>query len=102
MFNDETVKLFKSTFRGELVQPTDNSYDTARKVYNGMIDRRPKIIAYCTDAYDVINAVNFGRDNNLLISVRGGGHNAGGLGVCDDGLVIDLSKIKYSYVDPEA
>jgi hypothetical protein len=67
-----------------------------------MIDRRPKIIAYCTDAYDVISAVNFGRDNKLLINIRGGGHNAGGLGICDDGLVIDLSKIKYSYVDPEA
>jgi hypothetical protein len=102
MVNEETIKQLKSTFRGELIQPTDNSYDNARKVYNGMIDRRPKIIAYCTDANDVINAVNFGRDNKLLISIRGGGHNAGGLGICDDGLVIDLSKIKYSYVDPEA
>jgi FAD/FMN-containing dehydrogenase len=102
MVNEETIKQFRATFRGELIQPTDNSYDNARKVYNGMIDRRPRIIAYCTDASDVINAVNFGRENKLLMSIRGGGHNAGGLGICDDGLVIDLSKIKYSYVDPEA
>ena len=102
MFNEETVKQLRSTFRGELIQPTDNSYDNARKVYNGMIDRRPRIIAYCTDVSDVISAVNFGRENKLLMSIRGGGHNAGGLGICDDGLVIDLSKIKYSIVDTEA
>jgi FAD/FMN-containing dehydrogenase len=102
MFNENTISQFKSAFRGEIIQPSDNSYDNARKVYNGMIDRRPKIIAYCSDASDVINAVNFGRENKLLMSVRGGGHNAGGLGICDDGLVIDLSKIKYSIVDPDA
>jgi hypothetical protein len=102
MFNETTIAPFRSTFRGELVQPEDKSYDNARKVYNGMIDRHPKIIAYCTDAVDVINAVNFGRENNLLISIRGGGHNAGGLGVCDDGLVIDLSRIKYTYIDQDA
>ena len=101
MLNEDTIKTFKTTLRGEIVQPGDNSYDSSRKVYNGMIDRCPRMIAYCTDAADVISAVNFGRDNKLLISIRGGGHNAGGLGICDDGLVIDLSRIKYSIVDLE-
>ncbi len=64
-----------------------------------MIDRKPGIIAKCVDDTDVINAVNFGRDNNLLVSVRGGGHNAGGFGVCDNGFVIDLSNIRYTHVD---
>jgi FAD/FMN-containing dehydrogenase len=67
-----------------------------------MIDRRPRLIARCADVADVIAAVNFGRENGLLVSIRGGGHNAGGLGVCDDGLVIDLALIRYAHVDPQA
>jgi UDP-N-acetylenolpyruvoylglucosamine reductase len=102
MINDAALTLFKSTFRGDIIQPGDKTYDDSRKVYNGMIDRHPSLIAYCTDTVDVINAVNFGRENNILISVRGGGHNAGGLGIADDCLVIDLSKIRYCYVDPDA
>lgn len=86
-------------FRGQIIQPGDNNYDEARKVYNGMIDKRPALIAKCADAADVITVVNFGRENNMMISIRGGGHNAGGLGICDDGLVIDLSNIKYVHVD---
>src|SRR6185295_13257134 len=66
-----------------------------------MIDRRPRMIANCVDAADVMTAVNFARENKILVSIRGGGHNAGGLGVCDDGLVIDLSPIKYVRVDPK-
>lgn len=92
----------KTTLRGELVQPGDAKYADACKVYNGMIHKKPKYIAYCTDVADVQAAVNFGRENNLLIAIRGGGHNGGGLGICDDGLVIDLSRIKYSYVDAAA
>ena len=92
----------KASLRGELIQPNDEGYEAARKVYNGMIDKHPALIARCADAADVIAAVNFGRENNLLVSIRGGGHNAGGLGVCDDGLVIDLSLIRYTHVDPEA
>ena len=65
-----------------------------------MIDRRPRLIARCADVADVIAAVDFGRQNDMLIAIRGGGHNAGGLGVCDDGLVIDLSLINYTRVDP--
>ncbi len=67
-----------------------------------MIDRHPRLIARCADVADVIAAVNFGRQNNMLVAIRGGGHNAGGLGVCDDGLVIDLSLIKYTRIDPVA
>jgi FAD/FMN-containing dehydrogenase len=91
---------FKASLAGELIQPGDEDYDEARRVYNGMIDRRPRLIARCADVADVIAAVNFGRQNDMLIAVRCGGHNAGGLGVCDDGLVIDLSSINYTRVDP--
>lgn len=102
MIEQTAINSFRSMIRGEVIQSGDELYDSARKVYNGMIDRHPKIIAKCADVADVINAVNFGRNNNMLISIRGGGHNAGGLGVCDDGLVIDLSKIKYTHIDPNA
>lgn len=91
---------FKASLAGELIQPGDEDYDEVRRVYNGMIDRRPRLIARCADVADVIAAVNFGRQNDMLIAVRCGGHNAGGLGVCDDGLVIDLSSINYTRVDP--
>ena len=86
---------------GGLIEPNDPSYDAARKVYNGMIDRRPRLIARCADVADVMTAVNFGREQKLLVAIRGGGHNAGGLGVCDDGLVIDLSPMNYVRVDPK-
>ena len=97
-----TVEELKNRLRGEIIQPGDEGYDDARKVYNAMIDRRPALIARCADAADVIAAVNFGRENNMLTAVRGGGHNGAGLGICDDGLVIDLSGIKYTRVNPEA
>jgi len=97
-----TVEEYKTQFRGELIQPHDPGYDCARKVYNGMIDRRPSLIARCTDVADVISAIKFARQNNLEIAVRGGGHNAGGLGVWDDALVIDLSPVRYTHVNPDA
>jgi FAD binding domain/Berberine and berberine like len=100
--NQEAVTQFKSQLRGELIEPTDARYDDVRKVYNAMISRKPRLIALCADVADVIAAIQFARKNNLLVSVRGGGHNAGGLGICDDGLVIDLSGIKYVHVDPAA
>src|SRR5258708_23153830 len=96
------IEALEASLRGELIQAGEEGYDTARKVYNGMIDKRPALIAYCVDVADVIAAVNFGRENGLLVSIRGGGHNAGGLGICDDGLVIDLSHIRYPPVDPQA
>ena len=100
--SEMTVEELKNRLRGEIIQPGDDGYDDARKVYNAMIDRRPALIACCADVADVIAAVNFGRANNMLTAVRGGGHNGGGLGICDDGLVIDLSGIKYTRVDPAA
>jgi FAD binding domain/Berberine and berberine like len=90
----------RSRFRGELIQPGDVSYDSARKVYNAMIDKRPALIARCVDVADVMAAVDFGRESKLLTAVRGGSHNAGGLGTCDDGLVIDLSLMNGVHVDP--
>src|SRR6185369_12838151 len=100
MLNQTVIDSFKAALRGELIDPQSPNYDAARKVYNGMIDRRPRLIARCADVADVIASVNFAREQQLLVSIRGGGHNAGGLGVCDDGLVIDLSPIKYVRVDP--
>ena len=96
----QSLEQLKSAFRGELIQPTDPTYDTARKVYNGMIDKRPRLVARCADVADVIAAVKYGVDNNLLTAIRGGGHNGAGLGTCDDGLVIDLSRMKGIHVDP--
>ena len=101
MLTDTAVSAFKAALRGELIAPGDAKYDEARKVYNGMISRRPRLIARCTNVADVITAVNFGRDNGLAVSIRGGGHNAAGLGVCDDGLVVDLSPMRWVHVDPQ-
>jgi len=102
MINESIINDFRSIFRGEILTPSDIEYKEAKKVYNGMINKNPGMIAFCINSADVIAAVNFGRENNLLIAVRGGGHNAGGLGICEDGLVIDLSKINNTRVDPEA
>ncbi len=90
------------SFRGRLIGPGDADYDEARAVYNAMIDRRPGLIARCSDVADVIAAVRTAERSDLLVSIRGGGHNAGGLGVCDDGLVIDLSEMRGIHVDPTA
>ena len=100
MLNDATVEEFKASLRGELIQRGDERYEEARKLYNGMIDKRPLLIARCADVADVICAVRFGRENDLLTAIRGGGHNGPGLGSCNDGLVIDLSLMKGVRVDP--
>ena len=94
------VEDFKASFRGDIIQPEDATYEAARKVYNGMIDRYPRIIAKCVDVADVMAAVNFARDHHLVLAIRGGGHNGPGLGTCDDGLVVDLSRMKGIHVDP--
>ena len=101
MLSEATITSLKSSMRGDVIEQRDASYDTARKVYNAVIDRRPRLIARCGDVADVIAAVNFGRENNLVVSIRGGGHNFPGLSVCDDGLVIDLSRMNYVRVDPK-
>jgi FAD/FMN-containing dehydrogenase len=98
----ESISAFKTKLRGKLIEPQDPDYEQARQVYNAMIQKKPRMIAKCADVADVMNCVNFGRDNELIIAVRGGGHNAAGLGVWDDALVIDLSEIRYTRVDPAA
>ncbi len=94
------VQELKATFRGELLGPGDYGYDEARAVWNAMISRMPALIARCAGAADVIRAVDFARTNNLLVSVRGGGHSVAGYGACDGGLMIDLSRMKGIRVDP--
>lgn len=98
----QSTDQLKSAFRGDLIQPTDAAYESARKVYNGMIDKHPRLIARCVDVADVMAAVEFGRDQGMLTAIRGGGHNGAGLGTCEDGLVIDLSRMKGVRVNPEA
>jgi FAD/FMN-containing dehydrogenase len=102
MVDQATIAELATTFRGDLVKPGDAAYDSARRVYNAMIDRRPALIARCADVADVMRAVRFGREHDTLVAVRGGGHNGGGLGTCDGGMVIDLSRMKGVRVDPDA
>jgi FAD/FMN-containing dehydrogenase len=96
----EKIEKLKNGFQGEVILPCDGAYDAARKIWNAMIDKRPAVIARCAATPDVIRAVSFARDNGLLLAVRGGGHNIAGNAICDDGLVIDLSKMKAARVDP--
>ena len=100
MLDTNAITTFTRSLRGTVIQPGDAAYEEARKLYNGMIDKRPRIIARCAGVADVIAAVNFGREQGLLIAIRGGGHNGPGLGSCDDGLVIDLSSMRSVRVDP--
>jgi FAD/FMN-containing dehydrogenase len=99
---DQIVSTLQQGMRGRVIGKDDADYDTVRALYNGMIDKKPRAIARCVDVADVIAAVNQGRDQGLLIAIRGGGHNGPGLGSCDDGLMIDLSLMKSVRVDPQA
>ena len=94
-------RSFAGKFQGELIQPGDPDYDEARQVWNGMIDRRPALVARCRGVADVVACVRFAADHGLLLAVRGGGHNVAGFGTCDGGLVIDLSAMRGVRVDPE-
>jgi FAD/FMN-containing dehydrogenase len=98
--DQSAIETLRGEVRGGLVLPGDGEYEDSRALYNAMIDKRPAVIARCTDAADVIAAVNFGREQNLDIAIRGGGHNGGGLGSVDDGLVIDLSGMRGVWVNP--
>ena len=98
---EAAVQEFAAGFRGELIRRGDEGYDDARGVFNAMIDRHPALIARCTGVADVIAAVNLAREQDLVIAVRGGGHSAPGYGVCEGGIVIDLSPMKGIWVDPE-
>jgi FAD/FMN-containing dehydrogenase len=102
MLDSAALEDLTAAFGGELIRPGDASYESARRVWNGMIDRRPELIARCTGVADVKAADSFAREQGLLTAVRGGGHNVAGNAVCDDGIVIDLSPMKGVHVDPVA
>jgi FAD/FMN-containing dehydrogenase len=99
---DEAVAAFSTRFRGPCLTAADPGYDDARIIWNGSADKRPALIAQCSGGADVIDAVNFAREHDLLVAVRGGGHNVAGNAICDGGMVIDLSAMKGVRVDPVA
>ncbi len=96
------LQALRAQLRGALLEPADAGYDTARAIWNGMIDKRPALIARCNGVADVVAAVNFAREHQLLLAVRSGGHNIAGTALCDGGLVIDLSGLRGIQVDPQA
>ncbi len=102
MLDEAAIKTFSEGFRGRVMGPDSPGYEEARRLYNGMIDKRPRLIAECADVADVIAALDFGREQSLDTAVRGGGHNGPGLALVDGGLVIDLSQMKGIRVDPES
>src|SRR5262249_51423257 len=95
---DATIAERSPRFRGALIRPGDAPYETQRRIWNGAIDRRPALIARCSGAADVRAVVAFGRERELVVAVRGGGHNVAGTAVCDGGIVIDLSPMKGIWV----
>ena len=101
VLDNNLIESLKERFQGEIIQPFDAGYDDTRAVWNAMIDKYPALIARCSNSNDVVEAVNFARDNHLLLSVRGSGHNVAGTAVTDDGLMIDLSLMKDIHVDRE-
>src|SRR3979409_1721423 len=96
------TETFIGNMRGPVVRRMDADYDAVRSLYNGMIDKSPVMIARCTDVADVVTAVNFARESDLRVAIRGGGHNGPGLSSVDDGLMIDMSMMKGVRVDPTA
>lgn len=100
VLEEQLVERFESSLGGKLIRPGDAHYEEARTLWNGLIDKRPGLIARCAGVGDVIDCVNFARENDLLLAVRGGGHNVAGNALCDGGLVIDLSAMKSVRVDP--
>src|SRR5678815_2837638 len=102
LLTDERVNALRAALRGELIASDHASYDHARRVWNGNVDRRPALVARCTGVADVQSAVNFARIHGFRVSVRGGGHSAPGYGTNDDGLVIDMSPMKGIRVDPQS
>src|SRR5215467_11831398 len=97
----EDIQDFKALLHGELISRDDEGYESARRVWNGMIDKYPALIARCIDDSDVVAAIQFAHAQDLAVAVRGGGHSYSGNGTCDEGLVIDLSLMKRVQVDPE-
>ncbi len=100
MINTKVTEL-RPVIKGEIILPGEAGYDVSRAIWNGMFDRKPAIIIRCANKEDVVQAVNFGRENNLIIAIKGGGHNSAGTACCDDGLMIDLSPMQTVDVDPD-
>ena len=96
------LESLRAGFGGTLLLPSDDGYEAARKIHNGLIDRRPALIARCTGDADVVAAVRFARAQELLVAVRAGGHSVPGYGVCDGGIVIDVAPMKGLWVDADA
>jgi len=96
----EAVDELRGRFHGSVITPADGGYDQARRVFNWMIDRRPAAVARCRGVVDVVTALRFGRENDLPIAIRGGGHSVAGHGTCDHGIVIDMSAMRSIHVDP--
>jgi FAD/FMN-containing dehydrogenase len=101
VLDEPAIEEFGSELGGELIRPEDAGYEDARKLWNGMIDKKPALIARAKDSADVAEAVNFAREHHMLLAVRGGGHNVAGTAMADGGLVVDLSSMKGIEVDPE-
>ena len=95
-----TIEQLRERVRGEIITPDDEAYEEARTVYNAMIDRRPRVVVRAADTGDVMAAVDFARENGLVLAVRGAGHSVPGFGTCDDGVVIDLGGMRNVRVDP--
>src|SRR3954453_14554248 len=98
----DVVEALRTSLRGSVVTPGDEAYDALRRVWNGAIDRRPALIIRCAGVPDVVQAVQFARRHPLPVSIRAGGHQVAGSGVCDDGIVIDLATMTGVHVDPAA
>ena len=96
-----TMEQIQEQVRGDVITPSDASYEEARRVYNAMIDRRPEVVVQCANAGDVMTAVRYAREHHLDIAIRGGGHSVPGFGTVDGGLVIDLSRMRGVRVDPD-
>jgi len=100
--NARKVERLQSNVKGEVILPSDDVYENARKIWNAAIDKHPGVIVRCSATSDVVHAVNFARDSKVVLAIRGGGHNIAGNALCDDGIVIDLSRMKAASVDPVA
>lgn len=100
LFDDSAISRLRDDFSGSILSPGSEGYETARRVHNGMIDRRPAVIARCAGVADVVDALAFAVEHDLEIAVRGGGHNVAGRAVCDDGIMIDLSAMRGAWIDP--
>jgi FAD/FMN-containing dehydrogenase len=102
ILQEPVIEAFEEKLRGQLILPQNEDYDEARAVWNAMIDKKPALIVRCLGVADVIEAVRFARENDLLVAVRGGGHNIAGVSVCEQGLMIDLSPMRAVHIDPKA